>query len=155
MGLFGNLFDFNKDGRTSMGEELAGLSALGALAGAAMAVDEAAAQDEDMRRIEELVEEINSMAEETGISVDVELEGAEDMTLEELEKKRDEYQDLLDELEANEPEDDSSDAYELWEDKRSALEERIGELEDLISEAEEDKDSDDDEDEDSNDEDLW
>lgn len=46
MKLFGGIFDFDKDGKTSLSEELVGLSAIGAIAGAAEAAEKAEAQEE-------------------------------------------------------------------------------------------------------------
>lgn len=113
----GKLFDFNRDGERSFGEEMLGLGLIGA-------VLQAAEQDELARQAElEADEEVERIA-----NIEDSLNG--------LREQLSELEDTLDELQDNEPEDMDSSVYSRWEERCEALEEKISELEYAIEEAE-------------------
>lgn len=113
MGLFGNLFDFNRDGKTSFTEQMTGFGlALGLLG---------------------LLEEEDRRQRELAIGIEIEKENALDAE-EELYERLDELRDELSDLEWEEPDDISSEEYDEWDEKRQALEEKIEELEEKLGE---------------------
>lgn len=104
----GGLFDFDRDGRVSIGEEVLGLAALlGALS----------ELESDKVRFEFEVEDDDPEA----------LNCAErEARLEELRRRRDE-------LDAEEPDDLESESYDEWEERCEELEDKIEELEELLN----------------------
>lgn len=118
MGLFGNLFDFNGDGKASMSEEIIGMAAMGMLFDSDSGSE---SSDDDSYDVD--------------IAIDIDFGNAAD-----LDGKRallSELEDALLDLELEEPDDIFSDAYDRWEEKKEDLEDRISDLEDEISELEE------------------
>lgn len=112
MGLFGNLFDFNRDGKTSFAEQMVGLGLAAGLLGLL---------EEEDRRQRELVD------------IEIEEENALDAE-EALYERLDELRDELSDLEWEEPDDISSEEYDEWDEKRQVLEEEIEELEEKLGE---------------------
>lgn len=112
MGLFGNLFDFNRDGKTSFDEQMVGLGLAAGLLGLL---------EEEDRRQRELVD------------IEIEEENALDAE-EALYERLDELRDELSDLEWEEPDDISSEEYDEWDEKRQVLEEEIEELEEKLGE---------------------
>ena len=102
--LLGNLFDFNRDGKTSFTEQMVGLGLATGLLG--LLKEEDRCQREIAKDIE-----IN---EEKALEAEVELY-----------ERLDELRDELSDLEWEEPEDISSEEYDEWDEKRQALEEKI------------------------------
>lgn len=121
MGLFGKLFDFDHDGETSMSEEVFGLGVAAAIIGAAAEEEEQAAQEEALEEIEGF-----------DIGDDFDADDMDSMDPDELEDKLDELRNLMFDLEAKEPDDLLSDAYDVWEEKHQALEEKIERLESIL-----------------------
>ena len=124
MGLFGNLFDFNRDGKTSFAEQMVGLGLAAGLLG--------------------LLEEEDRRQRELAIDIEIEEENALDAE-EALYERLDELRDELSDLEWEEPDDISSEEYDEWDEKRSeeydewdekrqVLEEEIEELEEKLGE---------------------
>lgn len=113
MGLFGNLFDFNRDGKTSFAEQMVGLGLAVGLLG--------------------LLEEEDRRQRELAIDIEVEEENALDAE-EALYERLDELRDELSDLEWEEPDDISSEEYDEWDEKRQVLEEEIEELEEKLGE---------------------
>lgn len=113
MGLFGNLFDFNRDGKTSFAEQMVGLGLAAGLLG--------------------LLEEEDRRQRELAIDIEVEEENALDAE-EALYERLDELRDELSDLEWEEPDDISSEEYDEWDEKRQVLEEEIEELEEKLGE---------------------
>lgn len=105
-GLFGGLFDFNRDGKTDIFETALGLSI----------IDQAAREEEEARRRE---------AEADDFLLDIDID-------EDLPEDGQSLQDRLADLELEEPEDMFSEEYSAWEEAHEHLEERISELEDQI-----------------------
>lgn len=113
MGLFGNLFDFNRDGKTSFAEQMVGLGLAAGLLGLL--------EEEDRRQRE--------------LAIDIEIEGENALDAEEaLYERLDELRDELSDLEWEEPDDISSEEYDEWDEKRQVLEEEIEELEEKLGE---------------------
>ena len=110
MGLFGNLFDFNRDGKTSFTEQMVGLGLAAGLLG--------------------LLEEEDRRQRELAIDIEIEEENEEEALYERLDELRDELFDL----EWEEPDDISSEEYDEWNEKRQALEEEIEKLEEMLGE---------------------
>lgn len=113
MGLFGNLFDFNRDGKTSFAEQMVGLGLAAGLLG--------------------LLEEEDRRQRELAIDIEIEEENALDAE-EALYERLDELRDELSDLEWEEPDDISSEEYDEWDEKRQVLEEEIEELEEKSGE---------------------
>jgi len=113
MGLFGNLFDFNRDGKTSFAEQMVGLGLAAGLLG--------------------LLEEEDRRQRELAIDIEIEEENALDAE-EALYERLDELRDELSDLEWEEPDDISSEEYDEWDEKRQVLEEEIEELEEKLGE---------------------
>lgn len=111
--LLGNLFDFNRDGKTSFTEQMVGLGLATGLLG--LLKEEDRCQREIAKDIE-----IN---EEKALEAEVELY-----------ERLDELRDELSDLEWEEPEDISSEEYDEWDEKRQALEEKIKILEEKLGE---------------------
>lgn len=132
MSFFGKLFDFNHDGEVSSSEAMMGLSGAALIAG--LAEEEKAQREQELRdRLDTLVDEINAHSDESGFRVELEA-SLEDADRETLEEMLDSFQALLDELEDQEPDDTSSDAYDSWEEKREDLLAKIDEVEELLDE---------------------
>ena len=110
MGLFGNLFDFNRDGKTSFTEQMVGLGLAAGLLG--------------------LLEEEDRRQRELAIDIEIEEENEEEALYERLDELRDELFDL----EWEEPDDISSEEYDEWDEKRQALETEIEKLEEKLGE---------------------
>ena len=110
MGLFGNLFDFNRDGKTSFTEQMVGLGLAAGLLG--------------------LLEEEDRRQRELAIDIEIEEENEEEALYERLDELRDELFDL----EWEEPDDISSEEYDEWDEKRQKLEEEIEKLEEKLGE---------------------
>lgn len=111
------LFDFNRDGERSFGEEMLSLGLIGA-------VLQAAEQEELARQAElEAVEEAGRIAD-----IKESLDG--------LREQLSKLEDMLCRLQDKEPENIDSPAYSRWEERCEALEEKISELEYAIEEAE-------------------
>ena len=106
-GLFGSLFDFNRDGELSTGEKAFGFAAM---MGALSALEEA----------------------EVSVSCSFDEDDLDDMDHDELEGKLDELRVERDELDDREPDDCLSDAYDEWEERCEELDSRIEELEELL-----------------------
>ena len=113
MGLFGNLFDFNRDGKTSFTEQMVGLGLAAGLLG--------------------LLEEEDRRQRELAIDIEIEEENALDAE-EELYERLDELRDELSDLEWEEPDNISSEEYDEWDEKRQKLEEEIEKLEEKLGE---------------------
>ena len=113
MGLFGNLFDFNRDGKTSFAEQMVGLGLAAGLLG--------------------LLEEEDRRQRELAIDIEIEEENALDAE-EALYERLDELRDELSDLEWEEPDDISSEEYDEWDEKRQVLEEEIEDLEEKLGE---------------------
>ena len=113
MGLFGNLFDFNRDGKTSFAEQMVGLGLAAGLLG--------------------LLEEEDRRQRELAIDIEIEEENALDAE-EALYERLDELRDELSDLEWEEPDDISREEYDEWDEKRQVLEEEIEELEEKLGE---------------------
>lgn len=112
-GLFGGLFDFNRDGKTDIFETALGLSI----------IDQAACEEEEARRRE-------AEADDFLLDIDIDEDLPEDG--QSLQDRLDELRDRLADLELEEPEDMFSEEYSAWEEAHEHLEERISELEDQI-----------------------
>lgn len=112
-GLFGGLFDFNRDGKTDIFETALGLSI----------IDQAAREEEEARRQE-------AEADDFLLDIDIDEDLPEDG--QSLQDRLDELRDRLADLELEEPEDMFSEEYSAWEEAHENLEERISELEDQI-----------------------
>ena len=112
-GLFGGLFDFNRDGKTDIFETALGLSI----------IDQAAREEEEVRRRE-------AEADDFLLDIDIDEDLPEDG--QSLQDRLDELRDRLADLELEEPEDMFSEEYSAWEEAHEHLEERISELEDQI-----------------------
>ena len=112
-GLFGNLFDFNRDGKTSFTEQMVGFGLAAGLLG--------------------LLEEEDRRQRELAIDIEIEEENALDAE-EELYERLDELRDELSDLEWEEPDDISSEEYDEWDEKRQALEKEIEKLEEKLGE---------------------
>lgn len=111
-GLFGGLFDFNRDGKTDIFETALGLSI----------IDQAAREEEEAcRRKAESNEFLN-------IIIGGELPG----NGQNLQERLDELRDRLSDLEFEEPADMFSEEYFAWEEAHEHLEEQISELEEQI-----------------------
>lgn len=113
MGLFGDLFDFNRDGKTSFAEQMVGFGLAAGLLG--------------------LMEEEDRRQRELAIDIEIDEENALDEE-EALYEHLDELRDELSDLEWEEPDDISGDEYDEWDEKRQALEEKIEELEEKLGE---------------------
>lgn len=113
MGLFGNLFDFNRDGKTSFTEQMVGLGLAAGMLG--------------------LLEEEDHRQRELAIDIEIEEENALDAE-EELYERLDELRDELSDLEWEEPDNISSEEYDEWDEKRQKLEEEIEKLEEKLGE---------------------
>lgn len=100
MGLFGNLFDFNRDGKTSFAEQMVGFGLAAGLLG--------------------LMEEEDRRQRELAIDIEIDEENALDEE-EALYEHLDELRDELSDLEWEEPDDISGDEYDEWDEKRQAL----------------------------------
>lgn len=111
-GLFGGLFDFNRDGKTDIFETALGLSII-----------DQAAREEEARRQE-------AEADDFLLDIDIDEDLPEDG--QSLQDRLDELRDRLADLELEEPEDMFSEEYSAWEEAHEHLEERISELEDQI-----------------------
>ena len=111
MGRFGNLFDFNRDGKTSFTEQMVGLGLAAGLLG--------------------LLEEENRRQRELAIGIDIDEENALDAE-EALYERLDELRDELSDLEWEEPDDISSEEYDEWDEKRQELEKEIEKLEEKL-----------------------
>ena len=111
-GLFGGLFDFNRDGKTDIFETALGLSII-----------DQAAREEAARRQE-------AEADDFLLDIDIDEDLPEDG--QSLQDRLDELRDRLADLELEEPEDMFSEEYSAWEEAHENLEERISELEDQI-----------------------
>lgn len=129
MGLFGDFMDPNGDGKVSDFEKLFLAATLGGV------IDAAQKERKEEERLAELVDEINDIP---GVHVELETDDLGGLS---VEKKREqlgdrltEPQDALFEHECEEPDDMSSEAYDIWEERRDELEEQIEELEELIDE---------------------
>lgn len=103
----GGLFDFDRDGRVSIGEEAVGLAAL---LGALSELESDKVQFEF--EMDDDFEELNHAEREA--------------RLEELRCRRDE-------LDAEEPDDLESESYDEWEERCEELEDKIEELEELLN----------------------
>ena len=112
-GLFGGLFDFNRDGKTDIFETALGLSI----------IDQAAREEEEARRRA-------AEADDFLLDIDIDEDLPEDG--QSLQDRLDELRDRLADLELEEPEDMFSEEYFAWEEAHEHLEERISELEDQI-----------------------
>ena len=112
-GLFGGLFDFNRDGKTDIFETALGLSI----------IDQAAREGEEARRRA-------AEADDFLLDIDIDEDLPEDG--QSLQDRLDEPRDRLADLELEEPEDMFSEEYFAWEEAHEHLEERISELEDQI-----------------------
>lgn len=112
-GLFGGLFDFNRDGKTDIFETALGLSI----------IDQAAREEEEARCLE-------AEADDFLLDIDIDEDLPEDG--QSLQDRLDELRDRLADLELEEPEDMFSEEYSAWEEAHEHLEERISELEDQI-----------------------
>ena len=115
--MFGDIFDFNRDGKTVSFEMALGLSI---------------AFNED----DEVSDTDNYSDEEDGDLLSDSCSDALEDELDALEEQLYELQEKLSDLEDNEPDDCTSAAYERWERRKDLLEEQISELEDQISEIE-------------------
>ena len=73
--------------------------------------------------------------------LDIDEDEINSMSLEELQKKRDEVECALSDLEDEEPDEEDEDAYSEWEDRCLELENLVDELEDRISELEDAEDN--------------
>lgn len=113
MGLFGNLFDFNRDGKTSFAEQMVGFGLAAGLLG--------------------LMEEEDRRQRELAIDIEIDEENALDEE-EALYEHLDELRDELSDLEWEEPDDISGDEYDEWDEKRQKLEEEIEKLEEKLGE---------------------
>ena len=113
MGLFGNLFDFNRDGKTSFTEQMVGLGLAAGMLG--------------------LLEEEDHRQRELAIDIEIEEENALDAE-EELYERLDELRDELSDLEWEEPDNISREVYYEWDEKRQKLEEEIEKLEEKLGE---------------------
>lgn len=113
MGLFGNLFDFNRDGKTSFTEQMVGLGLAAGLLG--------------------LLEKEDRRQRELAIDIEIDEENALDEE-EELYERLDALRDELSDLEWEEPDDISSEEYDEWDEKRQELEEEIEKLEEKLGE---------------------
>lgn len=133
MSFFGKLFDFNHDGEVSSSEAMMGLSGAALIAGFAEEEEKAQREQELRDRLDTLVDEINAHSDESGFRVELEA-SLEDADRETLEEVLDSFQALLDELEDQEPDDTSSDAYDSWEEKHEDLLAKIDEVEELLDE---------------------
>jgi chromosome segregation ATPase len=108
------LFDFNRDGHTSFGEELFGLGMIGAVL--------AAAQEEDeLSRVS---------AEQDALNTDIEEQ------IDELYDRRSGLEDKLSDLQDREPCNPDSEAHDRWEERCDAIEDQISDLEGEISDLE-------------------
>ncbi len=104
----GGLFDFDRDGRVSIGEEALGLAALlGALS------------------------ELESDKVQFGF--EMEDDDFEDMGRAEREVHLEELRRRRDELDAEEPDDLENESYDEWEERCEELEDKIEELEELLN----------------------
>lgn len=112
-GLFGGLFDFNRDGQTDVFETALGLSM----------IDQATREEEEARCRE-------AEADDFLLDIDIDEDLPEDG--QSLQDRLDELRDRLADLELEEPEDMFSEEYSAWEEAHEHLEERISELEDQI-----------------------
>lgn len=112
-GLFGGLFDFNRDGKTDIFETALGLSI----------IDQAAREEEEAQRRE---------AEADDFLLDIDIDEDLPRDGQSLQDRLDELRDRLADLELEEPEDIFSEEYSAWEEAHEHLEERISELEDQI-----------------------
>ena len=112
-GLFGGLFDFNRDGKTDIFETALGPSII-----------DQAAREEEARRQE-------AEADDFLLDIDIDEDLPEDG--QSLQDRLDELRDRLADLELEEPEDMFSEEYSAWEEAHENLEERISELEDQIA----------------------
>ena len=111
MGLFGNLFDFNRDGKTSFAEQMVGFGLAAGMLGLL--------KEEDRRQRE--------------LSIDIETEEENALNEEEeLYERLDALRDELSDLEWEEPDDILSEEYDEWDEKRQALETEIEELEEKL-----------------------
>lgn len=109
MGLFGDLFDFDGNGRTDAFEEALGLSII-------------LSAGEEEARLESIDED------------DIDEEGIEQ--LESLREELSELEEQLSDLESREPDDILSARYDRWEARKEQLEEQISDLNDEISDLE-------------------
>ena len=112
-GLFGGLFDFNRDGKTDIFETALGLSI----------IDQTAREEEEARRRA-------AEADDFLLDIDIDEDLPEDG--QSLQDRLDELRDRLADLELEEPDDMFSEEYFAWEEAHEHLEERISELEDQI-----------------------
>ena len=112
-GLFGGLFDFNRDGKTDIFETALGLSI----------IDQAAREEGEARRRA-------AEADDFLLDIDIDEDLPEDG--QSLQDRLDELRDRLADLELEEPDDMFSEEYFAWEEAHEHLAERISELEDQI-----------------------
>lgn len=130
MGFFDKLFDFNRDGEVSTSEKVFGFSMAAAIL--------TAAEEEERQKQEEQEREEQDSAEEDQLYAmfgdidDLDDEDFEEYSGAELREKLEELQVRMMELDNEEPEDILGDAYDVWDEKRTILEEKIEEIESLL-----------------------
>lgn len=120
----GGLFDFNRDGKVSFGEQVLGMAAimgvLSELENKKMQVELSARQDvfDDFDEIDHDEQDVFNIFDE--------------IERDELELRLEELRDQRDELDFEEPDDLDSEAYDEWEDRCEEIDEQIEELEELL-----------------------
>lgn len=104
MGLFGDLFDFNRDGKTSFTEQMVGFGLAAGLLGLP--------EEEDRRK------------RELAIDIEIEEENALDAE-EDLYERLEELRDEISGLEREGLDSDLSDEYDEWNERHRAFEDEI------------------------------
>lgn len=107
------LFDFNRDGHTSFGEELFGFGLIGAVL--------AATED---------VERSSATAAQEALNTNIEEQ------IEELHDRQSDLEAKLSDLQDREPRNPDSEAHDRWEERCDAIEDQISDLEGEISDLE-------------------
>ena len=131
VGIFGNLFDFDCNGKASFSEELFGISLAAAIAGEF---------EERKQAQKELIEYLEDEENAQGLrAAFIELESIDAVDYEDeselvIRTKLTELEDKLIDWDCKEPDDVFSAAYDAWEEGREQLENVIFDLESLLDE---------------------
>ena len=110
MGLFGDIFDFNNDGKVSFEEELFGLGMIGAISAELSTKCDITSDDDEDDDYDDLDEEDDSDAP---VSISITLKSDAD----DIESDLEELRDKLQELEIDEPDDVLSRKHDRWEQR--------------------------------------
>ena len=127
MGLFGDIFDFNNDGKVSFEEELFGLGMIGAISAELGTKCDVTSDDDEDDDFDDLDEEDDSDAP---VSFSITLKSDAD----DIESDLEELRDKLQELEIDEPDDVLSRKHDRWEQRCDTVRGRIAQMESAIQE---------------------